>query len=285
MDENINEVAALANTAMYDSEATRNTEDPHLKHSMLRSLHGELVFTVYDFGKRYVPIPEVLDLGAGKGAFTLRFLGLGARLTAIDISESQLKVLKAECARYAERLEVRCEDVFDAVRSIQAQGRQYDIVVANSFLHHVPDYLGLIREAVTILSPHGQFLSFQDPLRYNSIGLFTKMFSTFAYFSWRMFRGNIIRGLKRRIRWSRGIYDLVDNAEYHAVRGGVDQDAICELFRQSDFECEIVRYFSTQSRIWQYTGTVLGAKNTFAVIARRVSGSLQIGSTAYCIHP
>ena len=274
MDERINRIAALANAAMYDSKATREYIDgaPHIQHYTLRSLYGKLVVTVYDFAATYTHTPEVLDLGAGEGSVTLPFLELGAKVTAVDISESQARALQAKCANRTEKLEVRCQDVFDAIKSIQLEGRQYDIIVANSFLHHVPDYLSLIRQAAAILSRHGQLFSFQDPLRYDSVGRFTMIFSTLAYFSWRIFKGDIIGGLKRRIRRARGIYleDCPqDNIEYHAVRGGVDQDAIHELFEQLGFECDIIRYFSTQSRIWQRMGSALGIKNTFAVVARR----------------
>lgn len=276
MDTRINRVAALANAAIYGSRATSYCVDgsPHIKHSVLRNLYGRLVVTVYDFAAKYTSAPKILDLGAGEGSATLPFLELGARVTAVDISESQVKALEVKCAKFAGKLEVRCEDVFDAIKTIQRAGNQYDVIVANSFLHHVPDYIGLISRGVAVLSGNGQFFSFQDPLRYNSIGRSTSVFSTLAYLSWRIFKGDMIGGLKRRIRRSRGKYldqSLEDSFEYHVIRGGVDQDAIQELFNQLGFECEVVRYFSTQSRIWQPVGTTLRMKNTFAVIARRTS--------------
>lgn len=274
MDERINKIAALANVTVFDTEARRKyiNGSPHIKHASLRSLYGKLVVSVYDFATRYTHTPEVLDIGAGDGLATLPFLELGAKVTAIDISKSQLKVLKEKCAAYLGNLEVRCQEVFDAIKSLQSEGKQYDIIVANSFLHHIPDYLSLIRHAVTILSPFGQFFSFQDLLKYDSLGPFALAFSSAAYFSWRLFQGDIIGGLRRYIRRKKGIYlddCLDDNIEYHIRRHGVDQDAILDLFRQLGFECEIVCYFSTQSSIWQPIGTALGINNTFAVIARK----------------
>jgi SAM-dependent methyltransferase len=276
MDERIHKVAALANAAMYESRSTSDYTDkaPHIRHSTLRNLYGKLVVTVHDFASTYTSTPQVLDLGAGEGSVTLPFLELGAKVTAVDISEKQLKALQAKCANYADRLELRCQDVFDAIESIRSEDKQYDVIVANSFLHHVPDYLSLIREAVAILPLRGQFFSFQDPLKYDSLGRFIRIFNALAYFSWRIFQGDVTGGIRRRIRRARGIYleDCPqDNIEYHVTRGGVDQDAIHKLFEQSGFECEIIPYFSTQSRIWQPVGTALGMKSTFAVIARRTS--------------
>ena len=166
-------------------------------------------------------------------------------------------------------LEVRCEDINDTLKD---KSKKYDIIVVNSFLHHVPDYLGMIREAATVLNPHGQFFFFQDPLRYDTVGKFTMLFSKLAYFSWRVFKGDVIGGLKRRLRRARGIYledSVHDNTEYHATRNGVDQYAIYGLFKEQDIDCDIVSYFSTQSRFFQTLGTVFGMKNTFAVVAQK----------------
>ncbi|HOT90857.1 MAG TPA: class I SAM-dependent methyltransferase [Anaerolineae bacterium] len=271
MDERINRVAALANMSAYGSEATRKYIDgaPHVKHASLRALYGKLLVQVYDYAKEHTAVPSVLDLGAGEGSATLPLLELGTRVTAVDISSSQLNALQKKCERFSDRLEVRCEDIFDTLKD---KNTRYDIIIAVSFLHHMPDYLGMITEAVNLLTPYGQFFSFQDPLRYDSVGKPTMIFSTLAYFSWRIFRGDLVGGTKRRLRRMRGIYledSIHDNAEYHVIRNGVDQDAIFRLFEDRGFDCNIVRYFSTQSRLFQPIGSASGMKNTFAVIAQR----------------
>jgi hypothetical protein len=97
------------------------------------------------------------------------------------------------------------------------------------------------------------------------------MYNNLAYFSWRIFKGDVIGGLKRRWRRSRGDYledSIHDNAEYHAVRNGLDQEAICQLFESHHFDCQIIRYYSTQSALFQSIGSRLGLKSVFAVIAR-----------------
>ena len=271
MDERINRIAALANVSVYDAEATNKYIDgaPHIKHSSLRKLYGKLLVRIFDSAKKHTKIPKVLDLGAGEGSVTLTFLEFGAKVVAVDISDSQLDALKTKCKHFGEMLAVRCEDINDTLID---KNEKYDIIVVNSFLHHVPDYVGMIRQAVTFLNPHGQFFSFQDPLRYDSVGKATMMFSKLAYFSWRVFKGDVIAGLKRRLRRAHGIYledSVHDNAEYHITRNGVDQEAICEMLKEHGFDCNIVSYFSTQDRFFQPIGTVLGIKNTFAVIAQK----------------
>jgi 2-polyprenyl-3-methyl-5-hydroxy-6-metoxy-1,4-benzoquinol methylase len=163
MDERIHRIAASANVSAYDPETARKYIDgaPHIKHASLRSFYADLVIQVYDAAKEHTTAPRVLDLGAGEGAATLPFLELGARVTAVDISRNQLDILRNKCDRFGDKLEVRCEDV---IESLNKKDAEYDIIAANSFLHHIPDYLGMIAKAINLLTPWGQFFSFQDPL-------------------------------------------------------------------------------------------------------------------------
>lgn len=271
MDDRINRIATIANLYAYNHVTTREYIDgaPHVKHAVLRSLYSELVIQVFDFAYEHTHIPIVLDLGAGEGLATLPFLELGAEVTAVDISSSQLNALRNRCKHFGDRLQVRCEDIADA---LQDKRMNYDIIVANSFLHHIPDYMNIFGDAIALLNPWGQFFSFQDPLRYDSLGIPTYMFSTLAYFFWRIFKGDVLGGIQRRLRRKRKIYlaySVHDNAEYHVTRNGVDQDAIYMYFKDQGFDCNIVRYFSTQNNLFQSLGKTLGVKNTFALIARR----------------
>ena len=271
MSDRMHRVASLANASLYDASLPGDYADgaPHIKHASLRALYGRLVVETYDHAAAHAPVPEVLDIGAGEGSVTVPFLDLGARVTAVDVSATQLEALEQRCAEYKDRLVVRKQDVFEALDTLAAEGRRYDIVVANSFLHHIPDYCALIRSAICVLTPHGQFFSFQDPLRYDSLGRFTLTFSRVAYLSWRVLKGDLVGMVKRALLRRKNVYCEEDNVEYHVKRNGVDQDAIQALFREEGFACEIVPYFSTQSRLWQPVGAWLHAHNTFGVVARR----------------
>lgn len=264
-------MAALANAESFNSASVLNGIDgsPHIKHESLRRLYGELVVEVYDRAARDGTVPRVLDLGAGAGSATLPFLELGASVLAIDISERQLADLKIRCAGYEERLESRCGEVLSAIGSIN---EVFDIVVANSFLHHIPDYLTLIRRAITRLGPRGIFFSFQDPMRYDTLSFQHHLFSHLAYGTWRLSGTDVMGGIGRRIRRSLGIYRddaIEDTTEYHAVRNGVDQHAIHALLKQEGFDCRVLCYFSTQSAVWQSMGERIGTLNTFAIVAQR----------------
>jgi SAM-dependent methyltransferase len=270
MDEAASRIAASANAFSYDTQIFKDYIDtaPHLKHPSLQLFYARLVTQLFDVAAKHTTTPEVLDLGAGEGSATKLFLEAGAKVTAVDISRHQLDVLSTTCARFGDKLSVRCEDISDVLKSDE---KKYDIVVAISFLHHVPDDVGLIRQAIGLLGPHGQFFAFQDPLRYDSLGFSTRAFSFVAFYWWRIFKGDLVNGMKRFVRRSRGIYDesVQDNAEYHVVRNGVDQEAIVNFVRGEGLQCELVSYFSTQNAFFQRLGSALGMKNTFAVIVRK----------------
>ena len=271
MTELIRQSAAIANAQIYQRETPRVYIEgaPHIKHRTLRLLFDRLAGKVYNRAARNSVQPTMLDLGTGEGSLTRWFLQHGAGVTAVDIAENRLISLKARCAEFADRLEVRCEDINQTLANVT---HKYDIIAINSVLHHVPDYLDLLTRAIAALAPGGQVFSFQEPMRYDRLGLFTRKFSALAYYSWRITRGEIWAGLKRFIRRHRGIYldDCTqDNADYHATRNGVDQDAIADLLTSRSLDCTIVTYFSTQSRLFQKLGSLLRLKNTFAVIARK----------------
>jgi SAM-dependent methyltransferase len=264
-------MALRANLALFDQEGTAKLVErsPHLKHASVRQLYEKLVLQVFSAAQGHANVPRVLDVGAGDGSATLPFLQLGARVTAVDMSESQLEVLREKCRAFSDKLEVRLGTVGEILN--QTKDR-YDIITMNSFLHHVPDYLGTIREAVKVLQPRGQFFSFQDPLRYDTLAGGSLFFSRISYFGWRLFQGGYVRGLKTRLRRIRGVYisgSEEDDGEYHVTRNGVDQDAIAKYLESDGFSCQLVPYFSTQGAPFQVIGEYLGVKNTFGIVAQR----------------
>ena len=278
-DARINEIAAIANEAFYDSA---NTEDylgvaPHMKHKVLRDLYSELILEVFNAALMY-RTPRVLDIGAGEGAASLPFLELGGKVTAIDISRGMLEALQHKCQARGHELEIVCSDVFEALKTMRKERRQFDIIAASSFLHHIPDYLQLMRDTLPLLSEQSLFFSFQDPLRFDSVGKTTKTFSNLTHYTWRVIKGDELGGIKRHFRRKHGADEnnQEDYTEYHYFRNGVDQDAIRSLFDEFGYDCRIISYFSTQSDFWLSGGSMMKLTNTFAFVAR----SKTVGATA-----
>jgi len=234
---------------------------PHLRFASIRLLYLRLLNETMDLsGKRE---PLIVDLGAGEGTATLPCLKSGARVIAIDVSQAQLDRLSQAGAPYRSRLETVTADAGRAIGALA--GRPVDIILANSFLHHVPDYLALVREATTLLGPGGQFMSFQDPLRYDTVSRFTRLFTTFFHVTARMADGDIIGGMKRRLRRSRGTFLPEDDVEYHVARNGVDHAALQEALRTAGFTTRLTTYYSSINPAGQTLGTLLRLRNQFAL--------------------
>src|SRR5262249_21170992 len=94
---------------------------------------------------------RALDVGAGTGNLTAHLLALGAQVTAADLSSALLAELTA---RYGST---------GRVTTMAPNGRDlrpiadatFDVVAAYSVLHHVPDYVGLVREMARVTRPGG----------------------------------------------------------------------------------------------------------------------------------
>lgn len=239
---------------------------PHLRHRDLRALYRRLAEEATSFAAVGGNRPRVLDLGAGSGGATMPFVELGAAVTAVDDSPAQLARLKE---RAGDRVETIEADAEEALASLPVD---YDVVVASSFLHHIPDYLGFLDRALGRARARAVFLSFQDPLLYASLPRPTRLYATLSYDAWRLAQGDVLAGIGRRLRRRRGVYlDTVveDVIEFHATREGVDHEAVLAKIAAHGFEPRLVRYFSTQARPFHLAGRAFRLENMFAVIATR----------------
>ena len=252
---------------------------PHLQHKSIGSLYSALLRRAVSIARRSAleECVSVLDLGAGDGVATRPMLELGAEVTAVDISDQQLRQLQKHCESFGNRLQIRCEDV----GVVLGEGLRYDVVVANSFLHHVPDYLSLIRRAADCLAEGGVLLTFQDPVWKPAMSRRDAIISALAYDLWRLTRPDVLGGIWRRLRRLAGFYSehsVHDMTEFHAIREGVDQAAIRNLLEQQGFTCEVIEYCSCHGSAFQRLGDRLGVRNTFALLAVKGSEVAEVGA-------
>lgn len=271
-DSNDSAVKGKANREYYDSlaDGVYSSTAPHLRHESIRQLYDVMVRKAFDMGKGQSEDREckVLDIGAGDGVATASFLKLGAQVLAVDVSERQLQQLRALCEGLPGQLTIRCADIDTVLK----EDTQFDVIVANSLLHHIPDYLDLIRRCILRLSDNGVFFSFQDPMWQASMSRRDAVFSWIAYTCWRLGQGDVLGGVNRRLRRMAGVYSadsLHDNVEYHVVRDGVDQRSISGLLSTAGFTCNVVEYCSFHSVLFQPLGERKCVKNTFGIIAHK----------------
>lgn len=91
---------------------------------------------------------QVLDVGCGSGNLTRHLTELGCAVTAADISEHFLQLVK-ETVPTVETHKLNGRDLSEI------SDNSYDMVVTYSVLHHIPDYLQMVAEMCRVLKPGG----------------------------------------------------------------------------------------------------------------------------------
>lgn len=238
---------------------------PHLAHWQLYDrLVRVLLDQLHVLDRAGLPL-KVLEIGAGHGGYTEPALAAGCSVTAVEMSRPSLRRLEE---RYGTNHQFRT--VFDPDGSLSGVGDQFSMVLCVSVLHHVPDYLSFIRRATARLAPGGSLLALQDPLWYPTAGRPSRLLDRSGYYFWRVGQGDVRRGLGTLTRRLRGIYDESnpsDMVEYHAVRKGVNENAVIDQLKGSFNAVSLQDYWSNQSRVFQRLGDKLHLRNTFGISA------------------
>lgn len=264
MTPSVSHIQELAHSSDHDYRVG----SPHIKHP---TLYDPLVERIRrELGHveaNGLPL-SVLEVGAGAGSFVELLLAAGCEVTATEMSRASIEVLEEKFGRNA-----AFSAFWDPDGSMAVLGEQrFAIILYASVLHHIPDYLAALENAIGHrLLPGGSIVTIQDPLWYPCVPQLVRKLDTAMYFSWRLAQGNLRRGISARLRRSRNDFredDPSDIVEYHVVRNGVDQRAIQTLLAPRFERVSISAYWSSQARIWQKTGERLGMVNTFAVWAQ-----------------
>ncbi len=162
----------------------------------------------------------------------------------MDGSGQMLARLQARGREHSISVEAVVDDLVEYTARCR---RQFDIVTLVSVLHHVPDYLGLMRRSVELVAPGGCLITFQDPLRYDTMPRAHRLAERACYFAWRLGQGSYGRGLRTRLRRLRRVYSPAEPAdfeEYHVVRRGVVAAAIRNVIRPRFDEVSLVEHWS-----------------------------------------
>jgi len=246
-------------------------ESPHLKHRHLYDGLTSGVARSIEASRSTGSALEVLEIGAGDGSITEALLARGYAVTATDMSSESIESMKRRF-----RFDERFRAVLDPGDLSALAGARFDAVLFAAVLHHIPDYISSVEDAAgSHLREGGSLISIQDPLWYPRMEARTKRVSDAAYMSWRLTQGELLRGVKTRLRRRfRGLSEEAagDAVEYHVVRDGVDETAISSLLRERFAEVETLCYWSTQGRLQQRLGERLALLNTFAIFATGFQG-------------
>jgi len=109
---------------------------------------------------------RVLDVATGGGHTALAFAGLGARVTAFDVTEPMLRTARAFLA---ERGAADVRFVAGDVEALPFRAGVFDVVTCRIAAHHFANVGPAVRQIAAIVRPGGSFLV-QDILGHDDAG-------------------------------------------------------------------------------------------------------------------
>jgi ubiquinone/menaquinone biosynthesis C-methylase UbiE len=122
---------------------------------------------------------DILDLGAGTALIPIVLCRSfpACRVMAADAARNMLDLARynVEAASLTERIELAHVDA----KALPFQDAMFDVVMSNSIIHHIPEPLAVLREAVRVTKPGG-LLFFRDLLRPDSENELDRLVATYA---------------------------------------------------------------------------------------------------------
>jgi len=94
-------------------------------------------------------VPSALDFGCGTGNLTRHLVDIGFHVTAADVTPSFVELATAYDPSSTTGFRLNGKDLAGLADDT------FDLVATYSVLHHVPDYLGAVRELVRVTRPGG----------------------------------------------------------------------------------------------------------------------------------
>lgn len=117
-----------------------------IEQARLRSALADAIFSI----KTGAETKRVLDFGCGAGNLTAHLSSLGCDVLAGDVSHGFLDLVTSKT--YQTKVETIQLNGFDLSN---IPNESVDMVATYSVLHHVPDYLGILKEFMRVLKPGG----------------------------------------------------------------------------------------------------------------------------------
>ncbi|MCB5224592.1 MAG: class I SAM-dependent methyltransferase [Candidatus Cloacimonadaceae bacterium] len=108
------------------------------------------------------PGMKVLDLGSGRGWFSLEAVKLGAEVTAMDLSEENLARIKD--------MNPKIETVYGDACELQDLGKKFDLIVALEMMEHLVEPALALQNCREYLKPGGTLLitvPYREEIRYS----------------------------------------------------------------------------------------------------------------------
>jgi ubiquinone/menaquinone biosynthesis C-methylase UbiE len=208
--------------------------------------------------------PVIVDVGAGTGNLTLKYLSAGCRLISIDISKQMLSELEKKLRNDQEdRVQLICCDIETALGEIS----EFDGICFSSVLHHIYDYKDVIRTALKKLNPGGFFFNIHDPLiQEPKSRIVFRIHRLLGIVDERLYRLNA-----KRKGYNIDTFPDDSIAEFHQTKGTFKHKDLMEFLVQQGLSIEhFETYTSRRYGFFGWLATeIIGSENSFALIGRK----------------
>ena len=122
--------------------------------------------SIFDYLMPYLVESTYLDLFSGTGSYLFEAVSRGATdAVGIEMEPLLAESINRQADGYgvAGRLRCLCEDVFEAVPKLAAQGKRFDIImVAPPQYKHIIDKTSILLREHPVLAPEGQIVCQHD---------------------------------------------------------------------------------------------------------------------------
>jgi len=238
---------------------------------------------------------SVLDVGCGTGSLTLLAMERGLAAVGIDLSHAMLDRLRTKAAErgLSGRLDTEVSTVEDYLAS---SSRSFDAILFSAVLHHLPDYLDVLRLAAEHTNPGGVLYIIHEPSLGSRTGPLARGLEWldralaelpgFLRRQWgdvrrHGFFASLVGKVRRRLGRpvprhgpaqppssprTEANWALVD---YHAKHGGCDELAIAKALSERGFHVDLRRYDSKRHRVFHWLAQVLRTQRMIRIIASR----------------
>ena len=243
---------------------------------------------------------RVLDVGCGTGSLSLLFLERGFRVVGLDLSAAMLRELRDKAAEHGLSDQLATAEAEAGEYLTTCNGR-FDAVVFSAVLHHLPDYLEIVRLAAARVKVGGLVYIVHEPSLAKRVGTVARCLEAldrsleeFPGFVRRQIRDARQQGLIACVKGKLGrrlvgrapqgpatgeggaeggasAKESVDWAlvDFHSKHGGCDEQAVAAFLREAGFRVDLQRYDSKRHRVLHLLARVLSTKRMIRIMAVR----------------
>ena len=202
-----------------------------------------------------------MDVGCGTGNLTLKLAAQKCELTAVDLSQPMLDILKEKLRKSKMQATVICENIDTYLEQVN---RTFDIITLSSVLHHLPNYFDTLGKLTELTNPNGVIYITHEPS-----GIAThpnylrKNFYTLDSLLWRYVSG-VWRYQRPSIDW--------EYSDYHAHHGFDSLDVI-NFLKEHGFTVTKQKFYAAAMKLGlnnALDNTLFRPKTHFSVIAQKI---------------